>query len=233
MIDVKDRDIVVPGQLLGDTVRCENAYGTDGKTYSLIRGLARIDGDRISLIPLDGPYIPKPGDVIVGVVEQDLGGVYLINIGGPYYCILKPASNFGGPPRGRRGRQSGGGGRRDERPEKYVVGDLLSAKVTYVDEVKEAQLTGPRRLSGGCVVKVKPKRVPRIIGKKKSMINLIRDYSGARISVGQNGLIWMRDGNVDLALQAIRKVEAEAYTSGLTDRITQYLKGKSRSNVVK
>jgi exosome complex component RRP4 len=225
MINVGDRDIVVPGQMIGERLRCEYSYSLDdGKTYSLVRGLARVAGNTLSLIPLDGPYIPKPGDIVIGIVEQDLGGVYMINIDCPYFCILKPLRGNGN----RRSRGNRGGRHdRDSAPEKYVVGDLISAKVAYVNEVKEAQLIGPRRLDSGNVIKVKPKRVPRVIGKKKSMISLIRDYSGARIAVGQNGLIWIKSGNVDLAVEAIRKVEDEAYTSGLTDRITEFLKSRS------
>ena len=105
----------------------------------------------------------------------------------------------------------------------------MSAKISSVDEVKEAQLIGPRLLGPSYIMSVKAARVPRIIGKKKSMIEIVRNYTKSRISVGQNGLIWIKEGNIPLAVAAIRKIEAEAYTSGLTDRMGEFLKSKSSS----
>jgi len=228
MTNVNDRDIVVPGQLLGEKIRCEGLCLTEGdRSYALVKGLARVRGESASVIPLSGAYVPKAGDVILGVVEQDFGGVYLIGLDCPYKCILRPSS---GRHQGRgRDRGRGRGDSRYSREEEsYSVGDILSAKIVSVDEVKEAQLIGPRKLGVGYVIKITPVRVPRVIGKKKSMITLIRDYSGSRIVVGQNGLIWLSGGDISLAVEAIRKVEAEAHTSGLTDRITQYLKSRSK-----
>ncbi|MBD3388445.1 MAG: hypothetical protein GF416_05185 [Candidatus Altiarchaeales archaeon] len=236
MINVKDRDIVVPGELLGQGVRCEGLCVSEGESgYSLVRGLARVNGDRVSIIPSNGAYTPKPGDMVIGVITNDFGGVYFMDVDGPYICVLKPDRNggFRGRAGGRGNRDRGGGrgnrgGPRMEKPETFEVGDLVSAKISHVDEVKEAKVVGPRKLGVGKVIRVKPMRVPRVIGKKKSMINLIRDYTGSKISVGQNGLIWIKDGDVNLAVEAIKKVEAEAQTSGLTDRVTEFLKSRSK-----
>ncbi|MFH0862363.1 MAG: hypothetical protein V1875_04955 [Candidatus Altiarchaeota archaeon] len=233
---VKDRDIVLPGQFLGEKMRCEGACIQEGdRTFALVKGLARVDRNNITVIPLDGAYIPKEGDVIIGVIDIDLGGVYSVDIKAAYKCILKPLRDRGGGGgRGGGGRDRRGGGRPPQRfdedePQTFEVGDIISAKIAYVDEVKEAKLMGPRKLAPSCMIRVKAKRVPRIIGKQKSMIDLIRKYTNSSISVGQNGLVWIKNGNVQLAIDAIRKVEAEAQTSGLTDRVTEYL--KSRSNM--
>jgi exosome complex component RRP4 len=234
MTNVKDREIVLPGQLLGENVRCEGSYVAEGnRSYSLVKGLARVDRNNVSVIPLDGAYMPKAGDVVIGIIDVDLGGVYSVDIKAPYKCILKPMRDSRGGGRGGRDRRGGrdnrGPGRGDyEEEQNFEVGDLISAKIAYVDEVKEAKLMGPRKLEQGYVFQVKPRRVPRIIGKQKSMIDLIRAQTRASISVGQNGLIWMKNGNTELAKEAIRKVEAEAHTSGLTDRITEFLKTKSK-----
>ncbi|MFH1055951.1 MAG: KH domain-containing protein [Candidatus Altiarchaeota archaeon] len=224
MNNVNDRDLVLPGQLIGENLRCDNSCRTEnGKTYSLVKGLARFEENGVSVIPLDGAYMPKVGDVVVGVIDTDFGGVYAVDIKAPYKCILRPPKDMDS----RGGR--GGGPRRDEGPkETYNVGDLISAKISSVDEIKEAQLTGPLRLDSGYVISVKPKRVPRIIGKKRSMIDLIRQYSGSRIVVGQNGLVWFKEGNLPLAVDAIKKVEAEAHTTGLTNRMAEFLKSGSK-----
>ncbi len=57
------------------------------------------------------------------------------------------------------------------------------------------------------------------------MVNMIKDATATRIVVGQNGLIWV-DGepeNVMAAISAIKMVEREAHTTGLTDRMQKYL----------
>jgi exosome complex component RRP4 len=49
--------------------------------------------------------------------------------------------------------------------------------------------------------------------------------------VGQNGVIWI-DGepqDVALAMAAIRKIEDEAHTSGLTDKVKAFLEEHRRS----
>ena len=54
---------------------------------------------------------------------------------------------------------------------------------------------------------------------------MIKDATGCSISVGQNGLVWI-NGSADgelLAVNAIRKIEAESHLSGLTDRIKEFL----------
>lgn len=58
------------------------------------------------------------------------------------------------------------------------------------------------------------------------MIALIKKYTRCRIFVGQNGRIWI-DGEPDgikKVLQAIEKIESEAISFGLTNRIEELLK---------
>jgi exosome complex component RRP4 len=60
------------------------------------------------------------------------------------------------------------------------------------------------------------------------MVSLIKNATGCKIIVGQNGVIWI-DGepkNEVIAIEAIRKIEEESHTSGLTDRMTEYLESK-------
>jgi exosome complex component RRP4 len=90
---------------------------------------------------------------------------------------------------------------------------------------------GLRKLIGGRIISVNPYKVPRIIGKMGSMVNLIKDHTKCIITVGQNGLIWINGEpkNELIAVNTIRKIEREAHTSGLTDKIKEYLE-KSYKN---
>ena len=61
------------------------------------------------------------------------------------------------------------------------------------------------------------------------MISMIKKETGCQIILGLNGVILVTGKNPedeDLALMAIRKIDEESHTSGLTDRITQLLKEK-------
>jgi exosome complex component RRP4 len=79
-------------------------------------------------------------------------------------------------------------------------------------------------------VKVSSVKVPRIIGKKNSMIDTIQSSTGCQVTAGRNGYIWVSGaGDFSLAQKAIRMIEAQAHTRGLTDRVASFLKsGKSR-----
>jgi exosome complex component RRP4 len=88
---------------------------------------------------------------------------------------------------------------------------------------------GLRKITHGRLIDVDPVKIPRIIGKKGSMIQLLKNMTNAQIIVGQNGRIVVSANSVEkenLVISAIRKIEAEAHTSGLTDRIRVYLEEK-------
>jgi exosome complex component RRP4 len=77
---------------------------------------------------------------------------------------------------------------------------------------------------------VEPSKVPRIIGKKYSMIDLLKKYTRCRIFIGKNGRIWI-DGNNDniiIAKEAIQMIERESISFGLTNKIEQFLKQQSQ-----
>jgi exosome complex component RRP4 len=64
------------------------------------------------------------------------------------------------------------------------------------------------------------------------MISIIKKASGANITVGQNGLVLINGKTLEsenLAISAIRKVEEESHTQGLTDRMNDFIKKKLRS----
>ena len=81
------------------------------------------------------------------------------------------------------------------------------------------------KLVGGRIVGVNASKIPRIIGKQGSMVTMIKDTTGCKITVGQNGLIWI-DGEPKkelIAVKAINKIAKESHLSGLTDKIKEFL----------
>ena len=56
------------------------------------------------------------------------------------------------------------------------------------------------------------------------------ERTGCKIVVGQNGRVWLKGNNIDIAIKAIRKIEREAQSKGLTDRIEEFLSNELRSS---
>ncbi len=90
---------------------------------------------------------------------------------------------------------------------------------------------GLRKLQGGQVVEISHSKVPRVIGKGGSMIQLIKSYTNCRIFVGQNGRIWL-DGDIEsivYAIRAIRMIEEGAQMLRLTEKVKEYLESVAKT----
>jgi exosome complex component RRP4 len=85
-----------------------------------------------------------------------------------------------------------------------------------------------RKFRSGRIVSMSPAKVPRLIGKEGSMINVIKDKAGCRINVGQNGLVWFEGEKEDLVVDAIRLIEREAAMDGLTERVSSMLNSQEK-----
>src|SRR5271168_4100952 len=79
--------IVVPGERLHDKpIRIENTITDDNGTYSCILG--SFDDESKMLIPLEGLWQPKNGDTIIGIVEEDRGTTFTVNLNAPYRGLV-------------------------------------------------------------------------------------------------------------------------------------------------
>jgi exosome complex component RRP4 len=200
---MSERWLVTPGDLVTDQkVKLgPNVFVEGGKVYSKILGLAEVKDGVARVIPLEGRYIPKEGDPVIGfVVDVKIPG-YDIDLNSPYTGFLP----------------------NEELSEEANYGDVVIATVKRVDAVRNALLERGNILRGGEIITINPKKVPRVIGKKKSMLTLLQNLTGVSIMVGANGRIWLYGKNIDVAKEAIFKIEQEAHTSGLTDRITKFI----------
>ena len=110
-----------------------------------------------------------------------------------------------------------------------AIGDYVVVSIINVTSQNLIDLTmrGPdlMKVDGGRIMKVNSLKVPRIIGKQGSMINLLKTKTGCEITVGQNGLVWIHgspEGEYK-AEQAIKLIEAKSHLEGLTDRIEAFL----------
>ena len=84
---------------------------------------------------------------------------------------------------------------------------------------------GLGKLEGGFIFRIIPSRVPRVIGREGSMVNLIKEKTGCNITVGQNGWIWIKGPNTDSEIKARRAIEIiseKVYMGGLTEKMENW-----------
>ena len=217
MIYVEDKNLVIPGQILADDEYYpgRGTFKEGDKICSSLIGLVSLRNKKIRVIPLKSKYVPKKGDVVIGKIKDVRFSMWDVDINSPYSGILPAFEVFGRD--------------KKELSKVYDVGDVLFLRVIDVDEVKKAKLglkgRGLGKFKGGIIVDISPTKVPRLIGKKGSMINMIKNKTNCKIVVGQNGLVWVK-GDEDmeqLTREIIHTIEAEAHTSGLTNKIKNKL----------
>ena len=219
----ENREIVTPGDLLaeGNFEAGRNAYKTDSKIYACKLGLVEYKGRTVNVVALNTFYIPSVGDLVIGkIVEINLHG-WTVDINSPYFATLRASEAFNKSYRPQK----------DELSEFLDIGDLIQAKVIAYDRTRNPLLTirepGLGKIMHGQIVKVSPAKIPRIIGRKGSMISILKKETHCNIIVGQNGLIHIYGRNSEderIAVLAIKKIELEAHTSGLTDRVTEMIR---------
>lgn len=224
---VNKNQLVIPGEVLARGTGVKAAGGVYRKKLngeieiiaSMI-GLVKIRNNDVGVVPLEGCYIPLEGDIIIGKIVRVGITSWNVDIRGPYVGALRVGSVLD------RDFDS----LRESLDRILNIGDIIKAQITYFDRTRDPVLTllgrGLRKLTHGRLIEVDPVKIPRIIGKKGSMIQLLKNMTNAQITVGQNGRIVVSANNVqieNIVISAIRKIEAEAHTSGLTDRIREYL----------
>ena len=215
----KEREFVIPGDKIVDTMDYlpgRNCFRSGDSVYAKKIGLVSISGRVVSVIPLNEAYIAKMGDMIIGEITEIQSNGWVVEIYSPVegYMPLSGVREFIDTTKTNLSRY-------------YDIGDVIYAKITHAN-YNSVHLsmddTRARKFRTGRIVNINPAKVPRLIGKQGSMISLIKGKTGCRISVGQNGLVWLEGENEELAIKVINVVEHESYTEGLTDRVSALLK---------
>lgn len=221
---VNEKDIVIPGEILAegmDFVPGENTYREQEKIYSKVIGLVSLISRVVKVTALAGPYIPTVGDKIIGrVVDITMSG-WRINTGTAYLAMLNvrdASTRFI---------------KKDEDLSKIIaIDDYVVIKISNVTSQNLIDVTmrepGLYKINGGRIIRISSQKVPRVIGKQGSMVSLIKSKTGCEITVGQNGLIWIKgthEGEFK-AVQALKLIESKAHTSGLTEKMEQFLGGQ-------
>lgn len=223
---IKEKQVVVPGQVLATGMDFLPSHGTYrlGEDVIVNRlGVLSIEGKVLKTTPLSGRYIPKVEDTIIGKIIDILMSGWRLDLNSPYSAMLplKDAS-FDYIAKGA------------DLSKYFALEDYVVLKVTNVTSQNlidvSAKGQGLRKLKGGRIIKINSQKVPRLIGKKGSMVSMIKEVTDCKIVVGQNGLVWLQ-GEPEmevLAVKAINMIEENAHISGLTEKVSEFLKGEKK-----
>ncbi len=218
------REIVIPGEIIKEGEDFLPGDGTrrDGKNIIASRfGLKDESGKLVRVIPLSGVYIPRRGNLVIGTVDDIAFNGWMMNINAPYssFLPLQECPRFF---------------KKDDLAEYFDIGDLIACKVESVKR-KGVDLSimsrGLGKLEDGMIIQINSNKVPRVIGKEGSMISMIKRYTDCEITVGQNGLIWLKGNNVDdelFAKEAVMFVTEKSFIDGLTEKTEKFLEAEAK-----
>jgi exosome complex component RRP4 len=214
-----ERKLVVPGEIIvsGDDYLPGDFTRKEGKNIIANRyGLAEQNGRVVKIIPISGVFEPRRGNNVIGRVSDLTFNGWIVEIDGPFSGFLPIMES----PRFVN---------KNNLQEFANIGDVIAAKILGVKR-GGIDLTlksrGLGKLEGGRLIKINPHKVPRVIGREGSMINLIKDETKTEISVGQNGYIWIQ-GELNAekkAEEAINLIAQDSNVNGLTETIEKFLK---------
>ncbi|MGB8780582.1 MAG: exosome complex RNA-binding protein Rrp4 [Candidatus Bathyarchaeia archaeon] len=217
------KQLVTPGDLIaeGEYIAGENTFAENNKIYATRVGIVEYENKRVDVVALKAFYIPRAGDIVIGTITEVGFNGWTVDINSPYIALLRASDVLSRPFKPQK----------DDLPQVLDAGDLVVAKIVSYDRTHDPQLTvaepGLGKITRGQIVKITPTKIPRVIGRKGSMISMIKQETGCNIILGLNGVVLVTGKTLEdeqLALRAILKIEYESHTSGLTDRITQMLR---------
>ena len=211
------RQIVIPGEALPDDRAGKNVYTKDGKNYSTVVGIVNQVNGYVNVVPLKGVYNPKVGDSVIGTVKDIASSLWVIDINSPYSALLTLSE----------GVNEFVDLTKSDLTKYYDYGDVIFGKISSVTKTKTVFMSmkqrGARKLVGGRIIKVTPSKVPRIIGKGGSMVEMIKKKTNTHIVVGQNGIVWIKGEKRERAIEAIIQIEKYSHMEGLTNYISEFL----------
>ncbi len=182
--------LVTPGEAIGASsgVRAGTGALVQGDGIIATRvGWVKENNGVVSVDPIHAAYMPRSGDLVIGVVESVRNNLWFADVNGPFNGLL-PMSlapwkvEFGAA------------------REHMDIGDVMLARVQEVDEAHNIVLTmkgvGLRRLKEGIMSEISMNHISRIRGEGDSTLRTLKDVSDCRIIVGENGRVWV-DGDDD------------------------------------
>jgi exosome complex component RRP4 len=219
------RKYVIPGDVVTTgPFRPEQNVILDGnKIISTTIGISEIYDDSVRVIPLTGKYIPKINDLVIGKVISHTSLSWELDINSCYVGFLPAQDVFG----------RDFSAHADELSSKLKSGDLVAARIANFDRTRDPLVTISDRdlgaIDSGDLVRISPSKVPRLIGKRGSMIQMIEMATNAAVTIGQNGWVVVSCETPEgllKAKKAIEMINEKAHVANLTDQVKEMLEIK-------
>ena len=222
------RKYVIPGDVVTTgPFRPEQNVILDGtKIIATAVGISEIYDDSVKVIPLTGKYIPKIDDLVIAKVNSHTSLSWELDINSCYVGFLPAQDVFG----------RDFSAHADELTSKLKTGDLVAARIANFDRTRDPLVTISDRdlgkIDSGVLIAISPSKVPRLIGKRGSMIQMIEQATDAAVTIGQNGWVVVSCDTPEGLLKAktaIEMVNEKAHVANLTDQVKEMLDKKSES----
>jgi exosome complex component RRP4 len=222
------RKYVIPGDVVttGPFRPEQNVILEGNKIISTTIGISEIYDDSVKVIPLTGKYIPKINDLVIGKVISHTSLSWELDINSCYVGFLPAQDVFG----------RDFSAHADELATKLKSGDLVAARIANFDRTRDPLVTIADRdlgkIDSGDLIKISPSKVPRLIGKRGTMIQAIEMATDAAITIGQNGWVVVSCESPEgllKAKKAIEMVNEKAHVANLTDQVKEMLESKGES----
>ncbi|ABX12327.1 MAG: KH domain-containing protein [Nitrosopumilaceae archaeon] len=222
------RKYVIPGDVVttGPFRPEQNTVLEGNKIISTTIGISEIYDDSVRVIPLTGKYIPKINDLVIGKVNSHTSLSWELDINSCYVGFLPAQDVFG----------RDFSAHADELATKLRTGDLVAARIANFDRTRDPLVSISDRdlgkIDSGVLMEISPSKVPRLIGKKGSMIQMIEEATDAAVTIGQNGWVVVSCESPEgllKAKKAIQMVNEQAHVANLTDQVKEMLDKKGES----
>ncbi len=199
---MSDKKIVIPGELITDQLKKlgSNVYLENNKIYSSVIGLLSDSSNIVSVIPLNGPYTPLEGDGIIAVVKDEVLNGYILEYNSFDDCFLTKSSIN----------------------KELAIGTVIFLRIKKITDNGSLEFDNINILPKAKVFQTSPVKIPRLIGKNESMLNLFKEYLGGNIVIGKNGWVWYNSVNIFLAERAFSLVVKNSQKSNLTNSVKEF-----------
>ena len=222
------RKYVIPGDVVttGPFRPEQNVILEGDKIIATMVGISEIYDDSVKVLPLTGKYIPKIDDLVIAKVNSHTSLSWELDINSCYVGFLPAQDVFG----------RDFSAHADELTSKLKTGDLVAARIANFDRTRDPLVTISDRdlgkIDSGVLVPISPSKVPRLIGKKGSMIQMIEMATDAAVTIGQNGWVVVSCETPEgllKAKKAIEMVNEKAHVANLTEQVKEMLEIKDES----
>lgn len=203
-----DRKIVLPGEKIAEgKFRIPNTYTEGENIYATLIGF--ID-ETNRYVPIEKRYKPEVGELVVGVVTDARHVGYGVDLNLPIEGFISTKFMHA----------------------TLSLGDMIIARIRSIEKNGIIELTDVKRLPRGKLVTFPSSKVPRLVGKQNSMLDIIKKYGGGDVVVGTNGYVWISEkANIPLILKVMEMIEEKAHKRGLTDQVVDFFEKERAARV--